>query len=142
MQALDDALRHAESDGDATGVATQDDSRSAMARLRRDMEEAVQQTRTAPAGTEQQNQRTHAVALVTAALKTTVAAMLLMDESAVNAARSVSAHGVDSLIATEFRNWLHVALGAKISMVDLMDPRTTINALAAQIVDAAVAKEV
>jgi acyl transferase domain-containing protein/NADPH:quinone reductase-like Zn-dependent oxidoreductase/SAM-dependent methyltransferase len=142
MQALDDALRHAESDGDATGAATQDDSRSAMARLRRDMEEAVQQTRTAPAGTEQQNQRTHAVALVTAALKTTVAAMLLMDESAVNAARSVSAHGVDSLIATEFRNWLHVALGAKISMVDLMDPRTTINALAAQIVDAAVAKEV
>ena len=137
IQALNDALRHG-SDGDAAGQATQDDGRSAIARLRRDMDDAVQQTRTAPPGTEQQEQRARAVELVTAAVKTTVAAMLLMDESTVSAARAVSAHGVDSLIATEFRNWLHVALGAKISMVDLLDPRTTISVLAARIVDAAV----
>ncbi|KAF2806012.1 polyketide synthase [Mytilinidion resinicola] len=139
MQALDDALRHAASGGDVPGAGSQgDDGRSAIGRLRRDFDEAVQQTRASPAGTEQVEQRARAVELVTAALKTTIAGMLLMDESTVNAARAVSDHGVDSLIATEFRNWLLLALGAKISMVDLLDPRTTINALAAKVVDAAV----
>jgi hypothetical protein len=138
MQALDDALRYVSSDGNVTEPSAQNDGRSAMARLRRDFDEAVQQTCVASAGTEQQEQQAYAVELVTTALKRTVAAMLLMDESAVNASRSVSAHGVDSLIATEFRNWLHLALGSKVSMVDLLDPRTTINMLAARIVDAAV----
>ena len=138
MQALDDARRHTGSDGDVAGAPTQDEGRSAIARLRRDFGEVVQQSRVASAGTEQQEQRTRAIELVLAALKTTIAGMLLMDESTVNAARAVSDHGVDSLIATELRNWLHLALGSKVSMVDLLDPRTTISVLAAKIVDAAV----
>ena len=63
--------------------------------------------------------------------------MLLMDESTVSASRSVSDHGVDSLIATEFRNWLHLALGSKVSMVDLLDPPMTISMLAARVGNAA-----
>lgn len=60
------------------------------------------------------------------------------DISAVNTARAVPDHGVDSLIATELRNWFHLALRSKLSMVDLLDPRTSINTLAAKVVDAAV----
>ncbi|KAF2826264.1 polyketide synthase [Ophiobolus disseminans] len=138
MQALDDALRHANSDGDTSGPSGGDDSRSAITRLRRDFDDAVQKTRAAPAGPEQIEQRGRAVDLVTAALKNTIGAMLLMDESMIFANRSVSDHGVDSLIATEFRNWLLQGLGSKISMVDLLDARTTISVLAAQVVDLAV----
>jgi hypothetical protein len=52
---------------------------------------------------------------------------------AMNPARAVSDHGVDSFIAAELRNWFHVALGYKVSMVDLLDPRMSITALARQI---------
>ena len=137
MQALDDALRHASIVDKVAEPSTQSDGRSAVARLRRDFDEAVQRMRLASAAAEQQEQQARAVELVTAALKTTVAAMLLMDESTVSASRSVSAHGVDSLIATEFRNWLHLALGSKVSMVDLLDPRMTIGMLAVSIVNTA-----
>ena len=135
IRAFDDALR-----GDENGSGPAGDGeggRSATARLRRDFDEAVHKTRTAPAGAEQLEHRAGAVELVTAAIMTTVAAMLLMDASAVNASRAVSDHGVDSLIAAELRNWFHLALGSKISMVDLLDPRTSINALAGKVVDVA-----
>lgn len=41
--------------------------------------------------------------------------------------------GVDSLIAAELRNWFHQALGANISMLDLVDPSVAIRMLAAKI---------
>ena len=141
MQALDDARRHLKSGGDGSTGGPGDDSHSAVARLRRSFDDAVHQTRAAPTEKEQAEQRAQTVELVIGALKTTIAAMLAMDEEMVNTERSVSGHGVDSLIATEFRNWLYLALGSKIGMVDLLDARISIKALAGRVVDTAVLAE-
>lgn len=139
IRAFDDALRHDSGDGKRPGSAGDlNDGRSATARIRREFDDAVQKTRATPVGTEQHEQRALALQFTTRSVAATVATMLLMDTSAVNTARAVSDHGVDSLIAAELRNWFHLALGSKISMIDLLDPRTSINALAARVVDAAV----
>ncbi|KAJ5096375.1 hypothetical protein NUU61_005731 [Penicillium alfredii] len=139
IRGFNDALRHGEGDENGSKSAGEmEGGRSATTRLRREFDAAVQKTRATPAGPEQLELRAHALQLVTAGITTTVATMLLMDLSSVIATRSVSDHGVDSLIAAELRNWFHQALGSKISMVDLLDPRTSINALSAKVVDVAV----
>ncbi|KAI9752218.1 MAG: Type I Iterative PKS [Chaenotheca gracillima] len=143
IHALDDARRHHDGDENGSGPAGDGEGgRSGTARLRRDFDEAVQQTRAAPAGSEPRLEAlARARELVTTAITATVATMLLMDLSSVNASRAVSDHGVDSLIAAELRNWFHQALGSKISMVDLLDPRTSISALAAGVVDGEVGEK-
>ena len=73
--------------------------------------------------------------MVTDAIRATVAGMLFIDLSAVNLTKTVVDHGIDSLLATEFRNWLHVVFGKNISLLDLIDARTTIDTLAQNIVD-------
>ncbi|KAK2760578.1 polyketide synthase [Colletotrichum kahawae] len=142
MRGFYDALRHGwdKTAGGAAGSA--EDGRSATAQTRRKFEDAVEAiVAAAPGTTERGELREKAQQFVTANISGTVATMLLLDESAINAARAVSEHGVDSLIAAELRSWFHIALGSKISMVDLLDPRTSINALAAKVVDAAIEGE-
>ncbi|KAK1992807.1 hypothetical protein LX36DRAFT_662075 [Colletotrichum falcatum] len=142
MRGFYDALRH-ERDKNARGSGGKaEDGRSATAQTRRKFDDAVEATRAAGPGTTERAQvRESALELVAASISSTVATMLLLDESAINPGRAVSEHGVDSLIAAELRSWFHIALGSKISMVDLLDPRTSINALAAKVVDAAIEGE-
>ncbi|KAI9644633.1 hypothetical protein NHQ30_006657 [Ciborinia camelliae] len=71
------------------------------------------------------------------AIRSTVAGMLFIDPSAVNESATVAELGIDGLLTAEFRNWLHSAFGKNISMLDLMDARTHINALAENIVNEA-----
>ncbi|KAK7696986.1 putative secondary metabolism biosynthetic enzyme [Diaporthe eres] len=66
-----------------------------------------------------------------------VADMLFVDPEGVDPARSVADLGVDSLIAAELRSWFLQALGADISMLDLLDPSMDIQARAAAITDRA-----
>ena len=125
MRAFDDAVRHAD---DSTAQAAADHGgKSAVARLRSEFDEAVKKV-----GPEE---RAKTVALVTGAITTAVAEMLFIDASGINPARTVADHGVDSLIAAELRNWFLLALGINISMLDLLDAHTSINAFAANIVD-------
>lgn len=92
------------------------------------------------AGAPAPEERSKTVDFVASAITTAVAKMLFADVSNANPARTVADHGVDSLIAAELRNWFHQALGTRISMQELLDARTSIAALASEIVDAALAK--
>ncbi|KAF2969636.1 hypothetical protein GQX73_g3893 [Xylaria multiplex] len=76
--------------------------------------------------------------LVKRGITSTVAEMLFIDPLGVNASKSIAGHGVDSLIAAEMRNWFHQAFGANISMLELLDARTSISELWESIASAAV----
>ncbi|KAI0102813.1 hypothetical protein GGR51DRAFT_550282 [Nemania sp. FL0031] len=137
MRAFEDARRNVDTrnsmdttrgDGDGDG----DIGKSSVRRIRREFESAIAAGITEHSST---------VELVTNATTTAVAETLFVDVSTVNPARSVSDHGVDSLIAAELRNWFHQALGANITMQELLDAKTSIAALAGKIVDAALTKE-
>ncbi|KAI0595293.1 polyketide synthase [Biscogniauxia sp. FL1348] len=139
LRALDDAWRYRNGDGgsrtsqDAEGAGEQ----SPTALLRRQFEVAVDKIRDLN-GEERKKKYVETVAFVMEAIKVSVAEMLFVDPSAVNATSTVADHGIDSLLAAEFRNWLHVAFGKNISMLDLMDSSTKINTLAQSVVDDAV----
>lgn len=81
--------------------------------------------------------RAAAEALARDAIVRAVADMLFVDAEGVDPARSVADLGVDSLIAAELRSWFLRALGADISMLDLLDPNVDIRARAAGITDRA-----
>ncbi|KAL9031280.1 MAG: hypothetical protein Q9196_000687 [Gyalolechia fulgens] len=125
MRAFDDAVRHG---GDSTAQAAADQGgKSAVTRLRREFDAAVQKA--------DPEEKAKTVTLVTGAIVTVVAEMLFIDGSGIDPVRTVADLGVDSLIAAELRNWFRVALGYDISMLDLLDAHTSINALAANIVE-------
>jgi hypothetical protein len=130
IRAFNDALHH---DTDDATSALQDSGLSSIAQLCNAFDAVMQKARNAAPGPEQVAYQAEAHSFVATAICDTVASMLLLDPAAVNPARAVSDHGVDSLIAAELRNWFHVALGYKISIVDLLDPRMSITALARQI---------
>ncbi|KAI1183546.1 KR domain-containing protein [Nemania serpens] len=77
--------------------------------------------------------------VVTNAIVGTVAKLLLIENSDVNANRTIADYGVDSLIATELRNWIYKSFGVDISMVDLLDTNVSMKNLARMIVDSALA---
>ncbi|KAJ2988123.1 hypothetical protein NUW58_g4141 [Xylaria curta] len=81
--------------------------------------------------------RDSTVTLVQAAITTTVAEMLFVDAESIDPVKSVADLGVDSLIAAELRSWLNQALGADISMLDLLEPNMSIITRAVNIVDKA-----
>lgn len=114
---------------------TADPDQSPAAQLRRQFEISVASIRD-NFGTEKDAME-KTVRLVVDAIVASVAGMLFVDVSAVNADNTVADQGIDSLLAAEFRNWLYVSFGKNISMLDLMDPRTKINALALSIVEGA-----
>lgn len=136
LHAVEDAWRAR--DGAAGGLRNQNNAadQSPAAQLRRQFETSVASVR-GRAGIDK-NAMEETVRLVSDAIVASVAAMLFVDTSAVNANNTVADQGIDSLLAAEFRNWLHVSFAKSISMLDLMDPRTTINALAQGIVEEAV----
>ncbi|KAI4671141.1 Type I Iterative PKS [Alternaria novae-zelandiae] len=131
IRAFEDALRQEEGGADSP---QKDTARSSTAQVRDAFGAAVQKARNAAPGSDQLACHAETLALVTSAISNAVATMLLLDPTTVNCARAVSDHGVDSLIAAELRNWFHVALGYKVGMVDLLDSRTSIAALAERIV--------
>nr|XP_036579356.1 polyketide synthase [Colletotrichum truncatum]KAF6786903.1 polyketide synthase [Colletotrichum truncatum] len=142
IRAFEDALRHQRESGNTSTFGpdgTDNGPRANTARLRRDFDEIMNRTCAAADGGSDHRSlyRSNAIELVTIAISGAVANMLLMDIAGVSTMRSVADHGVDSLIAAELRHWLHLALGSKISMIDLLDPHMNIKALAAHIVDAA-----
>ncbi|KAI1462952.1 polyketide synthase [Daldinia caldariorum] len=128
MRAFEDAQRHHDDDGAQS--KNKGHGNSATAELRQSFEEAIAK------GPEERN-KTHA--LVTSAVVATVAQVLFIDVSGVDANRTVADYGVDSLIAAELRNWFNTAFGADISMLDLLDTRTSMKDLAGMIVDGALA---
>lgn len=137
LRALDDAWRYQA--GDAAEVTQDLDNtadKSSAAQLRRQFQVSINRIREEDSG-DKAAEYPKTVAFVTDAIRTTVAGMLFLDPSAVNVANTVADHGIDSLLAAEFRNWLHGVFGRNISMLDLMDARTKIDALAQSIVDEA-----
>lgn len=145
MRALDDALRHHKEGGTGSGSGSAgsdkvNSARGAAARFRRVFEEAVERMCTAAGADDLAKHRSRALDLVAAAISAEIANMLLMDVVAVNAAQGVVHLGVDSLIAAELRHWLRLALGFEISMVDLLDSRKSIAALATEVVDTAISE--
>ncbi|KAI1146902.1 hypothetical protein F4825DRAFT_456023 [Nemania diffusa] len=70
-----------------------------------------------------------------------VAEMLFVDVESIDPAKSVAELGVDSLIAAELRSWFVQALGARISMLDLLDPSVSIRTRATDIVTKALLSE-
>ncbi|RYP74940.1 hypothetical protein DL771_002724 [Monosporascus sp. 5C6A] len=117
-------------DADTMQNAADQGGKSAATRLRREFNEAI---KTGP------GERAKTLALVTGGIITAVAEVLFIEESGVNPGKAVADHGVNSLIAAELRNWFHVALGFNMTILYLLDAHTSINALAAKIVDAAAA---
>lgn len=129
MRAFDDAERYqASADGGDSG--NEKSNNAGVASLRSEFEEAI---KAGPA------ERARIVALVTDAVVKTVAQMLFIDASGVDASRTVADYGVDSLIAAELRNWFNVAFGADISMLEMLDTATSMKILANRIVDGALA---
>ncbi|KAI1773027.1 beta-ketoacyl synthase domain-containing protein [Hypoxylon cercidicola] len=86
--------------------------------------------------------RTSTVALVQGAIINMVAEMLFVDIESIDPAKSMADLGVDSLVAAELRNWFLQALGANISMLDLLEPSVGISTRAASITDEALAAKV
>jgi acyl transferase domain-containing protein/NADPH:quinone reductase-like Zn-dependent oxidoreductase/NADP-dependent 3-hydroxy acid dehydrogenase YdfG/acyl carrier protein len=136
LRALDDGWRHRNVDGSDKGVASSNGAdESPTVQLRRQFDTSIRKL-----GSDQdKGEVMKTVALVTEAIRAMVAGMLFIDPSAVKAAKTVVDHGIDSLLAAEFRSWLNGAFGKNMSMLDLMDARTSIDAMAQAIVQEAIA---
>ncbi|KAK7956628.1 uncharacterized protein PG986_005850 [Apiospora aurea] len=58
--------------------------------------------------------------LITAAMVQRLAKLMMMPEADIDAARPLSAYGVDSLVAVEVRNWVAREVAVEVSVFDLM----------------------
>jgi acyl transferase domain-containing protein/NADPH:quinone reductase-like Zn-dependent oxidoreductase/acyl carrier protein len=131
LRALDDGWRHQDGDDRSKGSADMNGTNeSPTMQLRRSFDSSIKKIGTDHDGREAME----TVALVTEAIRGMVAGMLFIDPSAVKAAKTVVDLGIDSLLAAEFRSWLNAAFGKNVSMLDLMDARTSIDAMAQGIV--------
>jgi acyl carrier protein len=126
MRAFEDAQQYVIEQNAARDPAAGNNAKSSAARLQQDLEAGI---RAGP------SQRSATVALVKGAITATVASMLFIDPEGVDSAKSVADYGVDSLIAAELRNWFVDVLKTDISMLKLLDQKTSMSALAARIVD-------
>lgn len=136
LQALEDGWRARDGAASRLHDLSNTADQSPAAQLRRQFELSVASIRDKSEADKDAMENT--VRLVVDAIVASVAGMLFVDTSAVNADNTVADQGIDSLLAAEFRNWLYVSFGKNISMLDLMDARTKINALALSIVEDAV----
>ncbi|KAH7304199.1 hypothetical protein B0I35DRAFT_454850 [Stachybotrys elegans] len=127
MRAMQDAQRQIAKSKEASDDDGKPKAFSAT-RVRQAFDEAIK------AGEES---RGSTVEFVTAVIVKTVAEMLFVDVQKVNPAKSVAAHGVDSLIAAELRHWFLQALATDLRMLDLLDAETSIRGLAEGIVSKA-----
>ena len=140
LRALDDAWRYHTQDSSSRGAAQDLDDTAdkyPVAQLRREFQTSITKLR-GMQGRDKGEAHARTVAFVTDAIRVAVAGMLFVDPSVVNTTKTVAEHGIDSLLAAEFRNWLRDAFGKNISMVDLMDARTKIDALSPRVVDEAI----
>lgn len=136
LRALDDGCRHQDGDDRGKGIADSNgNNESPIVQLRRSFDSLIKKAGTEVDGAE----AIKTVALVTEAIRAMVAGMLFIDLSAVKAVKTVVDLGIDSLLAAEFRSWLNAAFGKNMSMLDLMDARTSIDAMAKGIVQEAIA---
>ncbi|KAK7748156.1 Type I Iterative PKS [Cytospora paraplurivora] len=131
LRAFADAQQHAEAQQSGDRAGEGNGAKTRTARLQQELEAGIR------GGADQ---RPATVSLVEGAIAETMAEMLFIDREAVDPARSVADYGVDSLIAAELRTWLVEALRTDISMLKLLDQSTSIGALAAKIVDDALAQ--
>lgn len=136
LHALEDGWRAR--DGGAGGLhdLSNPADQSPAAQLRRQFEFSVASIRDKAGADKIASDKT--VKLVVDAIVASVAGMLFVDTSAVDADNVVADQGINSLLAAEFRNWLYVSFGKNIGMLNLMSPSTKINALALEIVEDAV----
>ncbi|OTA87488.1 hypothetical protein M434DRAFT_35325 [Hypoxylon sp. CO27-5] len=126
MRSFSDALRQS-----ATLQSSPDErSKNTVAHMRARFDAAI---RDGASG------RTSTVSLVQGAIVNMVAEMLFVDIESIDPAKSIANLGVDSLVAAELRNWFLQALGANISMLDLLEPSVSISTRAASITDEALA---
>lgn len=116
LRALDNACRYQA--GDAA-KAMQDlnntTDKSPVAQLRRQFHVSIHRIREQDGG-DRAAEHCKAVAFATDAIRETVAGMLFTEPSAISVANTIVHHGIDSLLAAEFRNWLHGVFGKNISM--------------------------
>ncbi|KAH6653120.1 hypothetical protein BKA67DRAFT_637287 [Truncatella angustata] len=129
VRAVSDAKRQSLSN--TTRDSEEESPRAAMERLHREFDAAIAQGGL--------GERTQTVSFIEGAVMQAVANVLFIDVESLNPAKSVANHGVDSLVAAELRRWFNQALGVELNMVALLDPDTTIHALAESIVDMALA---
>lgn len=131
MRAFEDAERH--HNDESANIAK---NNNAGGILREDFEASINAS----------DDRNKVEEMVTGAIRNTVAEMLFaemlfIDASGVGPTRTVAEYGVDSLIAAELRNWFNTSFMADISMLDLLDTRMSMKALAKMAVDAALSRK-
>lgn len=125
MRASNDALKQAD---DTSSSSKDSGSNSVATQLRDQYDELIK------AGPDHQDQTEKCV---TGAMVKTVADMLFVDASSIEASKTVTAYGVDSLIAAELRNWVNNVFRADTSLLVLLDTKNNISALATAIVSKA-----
>jgi acyl carrier protein len=135
LRAVDDACRHHAGSDAAKALGDNAADLSPTAQLRQQFQVMLHKLNEKSSD---KAEVAKALAFVTQAIRDTVAGMLFIDPSAVNVTGTIADHGIDSLLAAEFRNWLQGAFGKNISMLDLMDARTRIDTLAQSILEGAV----
>ncbi|KAI0478369.1 polyketide synthase [Xylariaceae sp. FL0804] len=137
MRTLEDAERHFDhATGHGENQGGDGGKSSAPANLRRKFHESIEATK---AKSDSATEIKGIEDMVSTAITTTVAQMLFIDASTVDASRTVADYGIDSLIAAELRNWLNIAFGVDISMLELLDTRVRMRDLAGTIVSKAIA---
>ncbi|KAJ5685228.1 hypothetical protein N7536_007847 [Penicillium majusculum] len=135
LRAMDDAWRYGNEGGsDKPTFGFDDADESPAVQLRRHFEASMKRIRNG----QDEEAVAETVKLVTDAIRTTVAGMLFIDPSVVKENHTVVDHGIDSLLAAEFRTWLNSSFGKNISMLQLMDARSNIGSIAQVIVEEAI----
>ena len=76
-----------------------------------------------------------ALSLATTAIITRVADMLFTSADGIEADKSVSDYGVDSLIAAELRNWFASTYACEVSFLKMLDANTTISDLGKTVIE-------
>lgn len=137
MRALQDARRQRQRQDSADSHQHGRGAKNSAASLRRQFDAAIAGTQEDSNGSTTEARRAAAVTLARDAIVRAVADMLFVDAEGIDPTRSVADLGVDSLIAAELRSWFLQALGADVSMLDLLDPNVDILARAAGIADRA-----
>ena len=71
--------------------------------------------------------------IVTGALAERLAKLLFIDVDDIDASKSASSYGLDSMIATELRNWMVKSFGVDFSALEILNPDTKISGIAEKI---------
>ncbi|KAI0977234.1 hypothetical protein F4678DRAFT_455378 [Xylaria arbuscula] len=131
MRALEDGYNYAENQVKHSADQYDGARSSVLGHLKSEFQEAIQGGPTA---------RDKTRSLVADVIVKTVASLLLIEVSNISTAKLVAYYGVDSLIATELRNWFTLAVLTDIPMLDILDLHNSIGKLAEMVMEGALAK--